>query len=819
MQNKEIIGISSPAIATSTLSDDKKLADLLNGIKNKYPKYADGKIILPAVEDENYTVSLYGSGNTAVITEDLRVIKPLEDMTVNLFYRITNNATGESLETDNPITVRVRGMYNDGNKNRPEVLPAIREWKGNDGTFFFSGNIVIIDNSLNNAAEQAVLYIKELTHNSVNITTNTAAKGDILLVRDMSLPVGDEGYTLDIGDNLILTSTTERGIIYGAATIAQIMMQSEDKRSLPKGLARDYPQYPVRGFMIDTARYHIGIEYLEEVTKYAAFYKMNQVHLHLNDGAGETNTSFRIKSDKYPELNRAYTEACENGEEKLYTKKQYIDYQKEIMKYGIEVVSEIDTPSHCGAIVDASKSEEAKKNGFSSVELNNWQLDLRDEKFEETLKFVQSVYEEFLGGEAPIFLSDKVHIGTDEWVRDAGAKEYSVTEYGITNEERNELMRKYMDSMIKYINAKGKTPVLWNGMNKDGVRYGGKTPVCRDAIFQTWALCFSDIEEIFKNEYPTINSNDVDLYIVPGVTYYKTDLDIAKMYDDWEVGTFSSYEEFNTGNRCERKYIPDGHPLLLGAETAFWLDAGCGSSHIDLFKLLKNQIMLMCEKTWYGAKTERQTVTQYMKRVGNLGNFAPTVNPGRYNTADSDGIIANFDLSKPCDTFKINRLCTDNENRAILLDGNGFVSSSIKTVSDPYTVIFDILLSGENPSDAVMFEGEDGVMYYNYDNSGKIAFKRKGYTYIFDYIVPVDMLLHLVISCDGKKTYLYSDGKLVSEAEYLKSEYELDPAPIRTLYTFQLPLEKIGSGIKGALYGIKVINKACDDNQLNEEFS
>ena len=99
--------------------------------------------------------------------------------------------------------------------------------------------------------------------------------------------------------------------------------------------------------------------------------------MHLNDGAGEMETTFRLESEKYPELNRTVIEKCEDGRNKLYIKKDWIAYQKEALEYGVEVIPEIDSPSHCGAIGMASQSKEAAENGFENIALNSWQLDLR----------------------------------------------------------------------------------------------------------------------------------------------------------------------------------------------------------------------------------------------------------------------------------------------------------------------------------------------------------------------------------------------------------------------------------------------------------
>ena len=164
------------------------------------------------------------------------------------------------------------------------------------------------------------------------------------------------------------------------------------------------------------------------------------------------------------------------------------------------------------------------------MSLNSWQIDLRDDKFDNAVRFVQSVFDEYIGGDEPTFIGDRIHIGTDEWIQDSETEKYN-----LTPSERNEKIRRYMDTMIKYINSKGYTPVIWNGMNSGEKQYAGKTPISKNAVFQTWSLCYSDVNVALKEKYSIINSNDTDLYIVPGVTYYQNDLDISKMYDSWTV--------------------------------------------------------------------------------------------------------------------------------------------------------------------------------------------------------------------------------------------------------------------------------------------
>lgn len=264
--------------------------------------------------------------------------------------------------------------------------------------------------------------------------------------------------------------------------------------------------------------------------------------------------------------------------------------------------------------------------------------------------------------------------------------------------------------------------------------------------------------------------------------------------------------------------VDEGHPLLLGAETALWLDASCGNSHIDIFKLLKNQIMLISEKSWYGDKTHGQTSEDFMSRIAQLANQAAGANPGRYTAANDDGVILSLEFDKVHSARITDGSGNGNhaeitgsfvcDEASLKTDGTTSLHLPIKTVSNPFTASIRLYLSKETAPNAKLFDGEDATVYLNYDGSGKLAFERKGYTYIFDQTIPTDKTVSLDISCDEKVTSLYIDGKKAVEASLYKHDYEFTPEKSRLVSTLHLPLETVFAGVKGRVYSLSVSNKA-----------
>ena len=772
----EALEFTGKSIEKQRTTEDAALLTIYNRVKGEAPTLSEdgSRIILPETGDENYEISLYGSSNKAVIDMEGNVTQPLEDMNVYLYYKVTNVTTQENLHMDDPVYVKINGRYNDDQKsiNRPKVMPGIREWKGSEGSFVFNGSLVIESEEVRDAAEIVEFYIEEMAGVDVEIKTGEAAAGDIALAYDETLTVGEEGYVLAIDDIAQVSAPEYKGVVYAGATIAQILMQSAGN-TLPKGLMRDYPQYEVRSTMLDVARFYMPLDYLEEVTKYAAFFKQSEIHIHINDNGGEQSTAFRVESKKYPEINSNL------NPDEVYSQEDYKAYQKEVKKYGIDVVTEIDTPAHAGfvALYD------------SSLMLDGYHIDLSRR---EPIEFMKSLFDEFLDGEDPVFQNNKFNIGTDE--------------YG---DGHNEEMRAYMDEMIKYVASKGYEARLWSGLNVEGKKYWGTTPVTNEnAVFHYWAASFADLQTQLSGEYVMINNNDGRLYSVPEIGYYNDYLNIASLYTSWQAGIVP-------GN----SHIYPGHPLLIGSEAALWYDAKLGVSEFDVFDRHRDQIMLMAEKNWYGEPTEGQTSAEFMERVTALGNKAPGVNPDRQVVSETE-IIAEYDFTAAADGIvkdlssngydaKVNGLKTSKVG--LVLNGAGFVSLPFDTVGYPYTVDFELYVSSATGENAVIFDGADGTMYYNYDGTGKIGYERKGYSYLFDYDVLEDTMNRFSITCntpdrDGQLR-LFVNGAEVATGDY----YKVTGSSREESSTFVLPTEAIGSGIRGYLKSLKIKNMVAVD--------
>ena len=746
--------------------------DVLNHVIYMPPVIEDDRVILPESPDDRYEIRIAGSSNEAVITTDGRIISPLETMEVQLLYRVVNKKnSSDSYMSDNlDVTVSVPGRYEKGDKDnaRPEVLPGIREWKGLTGSFRLGdkSRILISCQELQETAEVVREYLTHFTGSGLPIVTDEPKKGDILLSLADRDDLGEEGYAIEIGDIVRVEAGTPKGCLYAGTTLSQMISSDPGHDALPKGLIRDYPAYGIRGCMLDVARIYIPLDYVSEMVRYMAYFKINEVQMHINDDGGEQQAAFRVESKRYPEINSGIKAS------EVWSQEDYRRFQKEMARYGVDVITEIDTPAH---------------SRFVSLHNPDYMLDDSHIRLTnpDALGFIRSLYDEFLDGNDPVFISRNFHIGADEYPRG--------TRYG------DDFMR-YLNEMISYVKGKGLNPRMWASIGGGGLC--SDIPVENEGVTANyWAYSWADFEKLVRDGFLCLN-NSHDLYVVPGrLTAYDDYFSLEKKYYCWETTDLS-------GNW---PLMSPAHPLLAGCQASIWYDKKVGTSQFDYFDRQKDQTVFISEKGWFGARKKGQSSEDFLSRIAEYSADVPGVNPGR-NVASKSDVLVSYDFSgRSSETesrgdgrTKAKDLSGNGydatldgvrkEGGRLILDGDGAMKLPFASVGFPYTVSMDIFIDPSTPEKAVLFEGADGIMYLNYDGNGSIGYERKGYTYILPYEIPKGEWVNVSIVCDRTTLHLLIDGKKVAQGAYAE-----DPDGMPDSSTFVMPVESIGSGLKGMI--------------------
>ena len=472
---------------------------------------------------------------------------------------------------------------------KPFVIPELKQWTGKDGNFIPGKDARIVCTSQNpellRIAKMFADDYRQMFGQTLSVVQGKAASGDFVLALSTDKKLGEEGYAIKITDRVAASAPTTTGLYWSTRTLLQLAEQNQE-RSLPQGVIRDYPDYPLRGFMIDCGRKFIPMSYLQDLVKIMAYYKMNTLQVHLNDNGfkqyfehnwDKTYAAFRLESDTYPGL------AARDGS---YSKKEFIDFQKQAASNFVEIIPEIDVPAHSLALTHYKPEIGSKEYGMDHLDLFK----------PETYEFVDALFKEYLEGDNPVFVGKRVHIGTDE--------------YSNAKKDVIEKFRAFTDHYIRFVEGFGKQAVVWGALS----HAKGDTPVkSENVIMNAWYNGYADPATMIKDGYKLICIPDGMVYIVPVAGYYQDYLNEPYLYKEW------------TPAHIGKSVFEEKHPSILGGMFAIWNDhAGNGISVKDIHHRIFSPLQTLSVKMWTGAHTGIPYETFNEKRA--LLSEAPGVN-------------------------------------------------------------------------------------------------------------------------------------------------------------------------------------------------
>ena len=632
---------------------------------------------------------------------------------------------------------------------KPFVIPELKEWKGSAGTFTLPANArIIAPAELGEVAAMLSADIGKMFGLKPEVATGKAAEGDIVLTLKADKQLGDEGYALKIGKYAELTAPTATGVYWGTRTLLQIADHrrnsgADEGFTLPHGSVRDWPDYALRGFMLDCGRKFIPMEYLHACAEMMSYYKMNFLQIHLNDSGfkkffnedwDRTYAAFRLESDTFPGL------AAEDGH---YTKAEFRDFQKCAAKRFVEILPEIDVPAHTLAFVHYRPELGSEEYGADHFDLFN----------PATYEFTDALFAEYLSGDDPVFVGPKVSIGTDE--------------YSNSDRQVVEKFRYFTDRYIRYVESFGKQVCVWGSLT----HAKGETPVKVDnVIMHLWSKDYADAREMVDLGYKVISIPDKFVYIVPAAGYYFDYLNIGKLYGEWTPANING------------TLLPEKDPAILGGMFAVWNDhVGNGISTRDIHHRTLPAMQTLAVKMWTGAAPTLPF--DLFDRERRYVSEAPGVN-----------FAARWVKGEPADwecVFGCERLLPSTEQP---LDCVGY----------DWRVSFDIECAAEAPG-TELFRSSDAVFYLADPITGMLAFARDGYFNRFAHRLHAGRKMTIALEGDSTSTRLYIDGKLAEEMKTDKKWYS-EKASTKYVPTLVFPLHRTGE-FKSSITNLKVEQK------------
>lgn len=631
----------------------------------------------------------------------------------------------------------------DNTKNeKPFVIPELREWQGGKGTLTINAETKIVykkgDAQMEKIARRFAADIKDMFGYEVEVAAGKASKGDISLAIKNNKKLGAEGYKIAIGNNVAVTAPTAQGVFWGTRTLLQILEQKNGAQ-LPKGNITDWPDYAMRGFMLDCGRKYIPIEFLRDYVEFMSYYKMNLFQIHLNDNAfkqffnhdwNKTPSAFRLESEYFPNL---------TARDGYYTKKEFIDLQKLAEEFYVEIIPEIDVPAHSLAFSKFRPEIASKDYGMDHLDLFK----------EETYQFVDSLFDEYLKGDEPVFRGKRVNVGTDE---------YSNRDKAVV-----EKFRSFTDHCIRLVEKYGKQAVAWGALT----HANGETPVkSENVILTAWHNPYAQPDEMIKQGYELISIPDGLVYIVPAAGYYYDYLNCNYLYNNWTPAIIGD------------KTFEERHPKIKGGMFAVWNDhPGNGISCKDIHYRVFPAMQTMAVKMWTGAKP--QTPFEEFDKARVALSDAPGLNIAGRFSGEKRTILEAAAVAPGCE-------------------------NEIEQIGFEYTVTFDVEAAKEERG-TVLFSSNDTEFYLSDPLSGMLGFARDGYLNKFNYQLFPGEKATIAISGNQQVTKLYVNGKLVETLDKQTIFHNEGKDKMYYVRTLVFPLKKAGE-FKSKITNLKVEN-------------
>ena len=493
------------------------------------------------------------------------------------------------------------GIY--AQQQKPFVIPELKEWKGETGFFTPKQSVRIIYGApgLQKIARQFAADYKALFGVLPEIAEGKPCKGDFFFTIKRDKKLEKEGYDIVIGDYVKVSANEPVGVYWATRTLLQMGEQYKNG-NLPKGHIRDWPDYGIRGLLIDCGRKFIPMNYLRDLACIMSYYKMNFMHVvlnnngfkaYFNDDWNQTYAAFRLECETYPGL---------TARDGYYTKKEFVHFQEEAAERFVEIIPEIDIPAHSLAFSHYKPELGSKEYGMDHLNLSH----------PEVYSFVDALFKEYLDGENPVFRGPRVHIGTDE--------------YSNKKKEVVEQFRAFTDHYIKFVEGFGKQACVWGALT----HAAGETPVKSDnVIMYAWYNGFANPKDMVQQGYNLISIPDGLTYIVPLAGYYWDYLNTERLYKQW------------TPAHVADVVFEEKDPAIIGGMFAVWNDiVGNGISVKDIHHRIFPALQTIAVKTWNIAPafsyTEFETKRQKLSEapdVNQLGRIGDDENSLVYETS------------------------------------------------------------------------------------------------------------------------------------------------------------------------------------------
>lgn len=465
----------------------------------------------------------------------------------------------------------------------------------------------------------------DLSNNNV-LLINITSTANILLTLET-----DESYNLTIsGSNFLLSANSYAGFLRGLDTFSQIVTAVPGSNGsttyvLPFGpiYIRDYPRFPHRGVMIDTARHFITTDNIMTILDGMLFTKLNVLHWHITD-----SDSFPIQSLSHPNL----TLYGAFSPEEVYSASDVAELVDYAIARGIMIIPEIDSPAH---VTSWSYAPEARSLINCSQDV--WYQGIPFGQINPTLNATYELVGDILGDLQTYFPWEFIHLGADEvfqWCWD----NTEILEWAAAHD-----MNDYSDLFNYYVKTQrslvpNRTAIYWGSNATEFLKFENGD------VIQYWGASADFMQ--YANSYPNnkfVLSNYDTLYIDCGLGNYFGQSCFCNPFPTWLQMYQWDPVNFVKANTMSR---------ILGAEAVEWSEL---NNNANIVTKIFPRATSLAEKLW----------TPYVNQYNNILSVFERLNTWR-DRALARGVPSMPISAEYCELNP--QTCFVNSNYDVLID-------------------------------------------------------------------------------------------------------------------------------------------------------
>lgn len=470
----------------------------------------------------------------------------------------------------------------------PRTIPAVRShtaargpgWRPQDGGRVVVSDAALIDEGRLVAGELGLSYAGRKGANE------DVKAGDLRL--DLGGTGDQESYTMTVRDGSVrISGPGDAGVFYGTRTLKQ---EVHGGGSAPEGVVKDQPAKPQRGFMLDIARKPFTAGWIESRMRELGDLKFNQFGLHFSDDQG-----FRIESTSHPEI----------VSPDHLTKAQVKEIVALAAGLHIQVVPEIDSPGHLGAVIAAHPDLQLRNvQGLAT----KGAIDISED---ESAKIVDDLLDEY----ADVFPGSYWNLGGDEYqALTVASPQTSYPQlaaaaqkaYGASGTVAD-LTTGWLNDRADTVRAHGRTMRVWN----DGFFRGTSVQPAKDLQVAYWTgkeIGARQPVEYLSAGRKVLNYNDEYLYYVlgqPNTFVYPTG---QRIYEQWTPRVLRGTTAVSSAYDAQ---IP-------GGSFAVWCDLANSQTQDQVAAGIRMPLRATIQKLW-DPGTPTTSWTDFKSLAGKLG--------------------------------------------------------------------------------------------------------------------------------------------------------------------------------------------------------